>query len=171
MTPRKPRLPMPPGNWRPVPGFESLYWVSDQGEIFTQPRMGSSGGLIKLQRAVTGGYLIYRFYDGSRRQTRTIHKVVAEAFLGPAPDGMEVRHINGDPTDCRLANLTYGSHSENVSDTVRHGNHIWANKTHCPSGHPYDRENTRMYDGRRYCRACHRERSRARRLREWEDAA
>lgn len=29
--------------------------------------------------------------------------------------------------------------------------------THCPQGHPYDEENTRVSRGRRHCRACQRE--------------
>jgi hypothetical protein len=33
-----------------------------------------------------------------------------------------------------------------------------ANKTHCPVGHPYDRENTRWSRGKRYCRTCGRAR-------------
>jgi hypothetical protein len=27
-------------------------------------------------------------------------------------------------------------------------------KTHCPQGHPYNSENTRLYQGRRYCKIC-----------------
>lgn len=38
-----------------------------------------------------------------------------------------------------------------------------AERTHCPRGHPYDEENTRHSNGRRHCRACGRERNRARR--------
>lgn len=34
-----------------------------------------------------------------------------------------------------------------------------AAKTHCPRGHPYDEENTRLRNGRRHCRACERERA------------
>lgn len=37
-------------------------------------------------------------------------------------------------------------------------------KTHCPAGHPYDAENTRVYNGCRSCKTCHRESSRKR----WE---
>ncbi len=29
-----------------------------------------------------------------------------------------------------------------------------ARKTHCPQGHEYNVKNTRLYEGRRYCRAC-----------------
>jgi len=36
-----------------------------------------------------------------------------------------------------------------------HGHHH-ANKTHCKRGHAFTRENTRVYHGRRYCRACER---------------
>lgn len=36
-------------------------------------------------------------------------------------------------------------------------NLVSAAKTHCPSNHPYDDANTRMYQGRRYCRACKRD--------------
>lgn len=35
-----------------------------------------------------------------------------------------------------------------------------ARKTACPKGHPYDASNTARFAGKRYCRACHRARSR-----------
>jgi hypothetical protein len=41
------------------------------------------------------------------------------------------------------------------SPTAKH-----ARKTHCPKGHAYDSANTLVYVGKRYCRACHRERRR-----------
>lgn len=37
-----------------------------------------------------------------------------------------------------------------------------ASKTHCPSGHEYSEDNTYVFDGKRQCRACARERSRER---------
>ena len=42
-------------------------------------------------------------------------------------------------------------------------------KTHCPFGHPYSKENTRVAHGSRFCRRCVTERSAARRARAyWE---
>ena len=35
-------------------------------------------------------------------------------------------------------------------------------KTHCPAGHPYDKENTAVYDGRRNCKTCRNAKSRLR---------
>jgi len=161
MTRRKERLPLPAGDWRAVPEFEDVYWVDRLGRIFTQPRMGSMGGLIKVQRAKTGGYPIYRFYRPGCARTRTLHTIVAEAFLGSRPEGQVVRHLNGDCTDNRVENLAYGTPSENVFDAVRHGTHAQTAKTMCPQGHPYDAVNTYVLPSRptaRYCRACHRAR-------------
>jgi hypothetical protein len=56
-----------------------------------------------------------------RGRTRTVHSLVAEAFIGPRPHGMEVRHINGVRTDPRRVNLCYGTRSENILDAVAHG--------------------------------------------------
>jgi hypothetical protein len=45
-------------------------------------------------------------------------------FVGAPPDGMEVLHNNGDPTDNRLENLRYGTRTENILDVYRQGK-VW----------------------------------------------
>ena len=42
-------------------------------------------------------------------------------FVGPPPDGTEVLHKNGDPTDNRLENLHYGTRRENILDVYKQG--------------------------------------------------
>ena len=49
------------------------------------------------------------------------HRLIAEAFHGPCPEGMQCRHLNGDAWDNRPGNLRWGTSSENSYDTVRHG--------------------------------------------------
>lgn len=140
--------------WRPVVGFAD-YYVSNLGRIqstkWTKPR------IMKLGRD-PAGYPSVQLCVKNRIHVRRVHRLVAEAFYGPRPDGYECRHLNGDKADNRLENLQWGTQSENVLDRVRHGTHQWANRTHCPKGHPYDEANTyRRPDGRRGrdCRACH----------------
>lgn len=43
-----------------------------------------------------------------------VHVLVARAFHGPKPIGMEVLHLNHDPADNRPQNLVYGTRSENM---------------------------------------------------------
>jgi hypothetical protein len=56
-----------------------------------------------------------------RRNTRMVHTLVLEAFVGPRPPGKEACHGNGQPGDNRLSNLRWGTRSENIADAVRHG--------------------------------------------------
>jgi hypothetical protein len=68
------------------------------------------------------GYISANVRQAGHNQTRrTVHRLVGEAFLGPLPEGMETRHLNGDGTDNRLENLAYGTHKENMADQRVHG--------------------------------------------------
>lgn len=85
------------------------------------------------------------------RQLRA-HRVVYEAVKGPIPEGLELDHL------CRNRQCVNPTHLEAVTHQVnaQRGNagRNWAAKTHCPSGHPYDEDNTHRYKGRRFCKAC-----------------
>lgn len=156
--------------WLSVAGFEGLYSVSDLGRVRSLDRIDRQGRLRKgriLRPAVRrDGHLHVGLCRDSKRVWRYVHVLVAEAFHGQRPDGMEVRHLNGNPADNRAENLAFGSHSENQFDSVAHGTHRNARKTRCINGHELDLLNTRWKpDGSRVCRACdriHCERYRAR---------
>lgn len=145
--------------WRPVCGWERLYEVSSDGRVRSLDRVDWRGqryrGRMLTLNVKSGGYLTVGLCDNGEHRTRAIHRLVAEAFLGPRPDGCEVRHLDGDPKNNRLANLAYGSPSENSLDRVRHGTDYNAGKTHCMHGHLFDDANTYIHpNGHRQCRAC-----------------
>lgn len=97
--------------------------------------------------------------DGTRINVK-VHRLMCEAFYGPCPPGHEVRHLNGVRTDNRIENLRWGTGSENIRDTIEHGTHNYASRTHCDQGHEYTLENTRFdaaANGARRCRACGRQ--------------
>ena len=64
------------------------------------------------------GYLT--FYP---RRARKIfaHRAVLETFVGPPPTGHETRHLDGDPKNNHLSNLSWGTRLQNVYDKQRHG--------------------------------------------------
>jgi DNA-binding NarL/FixJ family response regulator len=47
--------------------------------------------------------------------------LVADAFHGPRPTGLQIRHLNGDSLDNRATNLKYGTAAENAADREAHG--------------------------------------------------
>lgn len=151
--------------WRPVPSHPD-YDASDLGRIRSRRRRN----VRILKPSPCGGYgylaVCVRTDRGRGKRTATVHSLVAEAFYGTRPEGLEVRHLNGVATDNRAANLQYDTHSENLRDRARHGTDPNARKTRCPKGHPYDEANTfRPPAGGRRCRECNRIRVRAHNLR------
>ena len=48
---------------------------------------------------------------------RYIHRLVCEEHHGPAPEGMEVLHLDDDKTNNDPANLRWGTRSENMKMT------------------------------------------------------
>ncbi len=138
--------------WRDVPGYEGLYRVSTDGHVWSC----ITSRVLKQGSTGKGNYRTVTLCREGSVHTMTVHNVVTLAFFGPRPPHTPVvRHLNGDPTDNRVANLVYGTHAENVADSLIHGTHWHARKTHCPQNHEYTAENTlRERDGSRKCKAC-----------------
>lgn len=104
--------------WRAVVGYESLYEVSDSGRIRSLRRRGG----IVAPSAETNGYLRVRF-SGLRRSRVAIHAVVAQAFLGPRPVGMQVNHKDGDKHNNAASNLEYVTPTGNMAHAIESGLH------------------------------------------------
>lgn len=142
--------------WRPVVGYEGLYEVSSQGDV--RSWRWKSGPRLLRPATHPDGHLQLNI----GRRSLFVHQLVAAAFLGPRPVGLETRHLDGNPANNTPSNLRYGTRAENAQDMVLHGQHWNAAKTHCPQGHAYTPENSRRYRTGRVCRACERLRSRQR---------
>lgn len=160
-----------PELWLPVVGYEGFYEVSDQGRVRSVERrvlhrnektLRTYPSRMLVPRATR--YLDVTLCRGGTQRTLKVHHLVGEAFLGPRPDGLELCHNNGDALDNRAANLRYDTHSANVLDSVHMRTQVSASKTHCPDGHEYNTENTRIeVTGWRRCRICERHQKRVRR--------
>ena len=148
----------PPGRWLAIPGFPE-YMVSDRGRVWSRPRTTTRGGLLKLNTDSHGRVYVNLTRNG-KQKVRRVHQLVAEAFIGPCPSGMEVRHLDGNPANNSLANLQYSTHAVNMADMVAHGTSK-SHMIHCKRGHEFTPENTRVgKSGSRFCRACQRDRYR-----------
>lgn len=152
---------LPDEEWRPIPGYEGTYAVSNLGRIFSHPRPTTKGGI--LRGSVDNyGYRRIGLVQNGKEATRRIHTLVALAFMGPTPDGMEILHCDGDKANARLDNLRFGTHAENMADMVRHGRSTKLGDK-CRKGHEFTPENTgKGSQGRRVCLACKRDWERAR---------
>lgn len=154
--------------WKPIPGFNGWYDVSDDGAVRSW-RRGRWPGRKDVPKPMFiypdhRGYLIVQLTRDGNQHPYAVHRLLALAFFGPRPPGLEVRHLDGVKEHTTVSNLAYGTPAENQRDIVEHGRNVNASKTHCPQGHAYDERNTRFNpNGSRECRACCARRQRARR--------
>lgn len=101
--------------WLPVPGYEGWYSVSDQGRV-----RNARTGRLMAQSSAQEYLRVHLCREGNVRYHK-VHQLVAAAFLGPCPPGMEPCHGPGGRLDNRLENLSYGTHAENLRQRRRDG--------------------------------------------------
>lgn len=103
------------------------------------------------------------FWLSKAKEHYRAHIMSYELLVGPVPEGLELDHL------CRVRHCVNPTHLEAVTHKVNclRGDSPLAHharKTHCPQGHEYTEENTRMVDTHtgkgRQCRTCHRDRAR-----------
>lgn len=106
--------------WRPIPGFEGLYEVSNLGQV-RNCRKRKSKSLFNevLAQHVNGSrgaakYISIGLWKNNRPTYRYVHRLVAEAFI-PNPDNKPfVNHIDGDPSNNCASNLEWCTAQENM---------------------------------------------------------
>ena len=115
--------------WRPVVGFEGLYEVSSEGRVrsLRRERSGphySNGGIIRereLRHWFTKGYPCVSMRKDGGTFKSPVHLLVASAFLGPRPEGMETCHNDGNRNNPAASNLRFDTYEGNRADTYLHG--------------------------------------------------
>lgn len=85
------------------------------------------------------------------------HRFAYEDMIADIPAGLQIDHL------CRNRICVNPYHLEPVTPLVntRRSPIGHASKTHCPQGHAYSGDNLRVWSGRRYCRTCQAENSKA----------
>jgi hypothetical protein len=104
---------------------------------------------------IHGGEL--RGEDGrAKTDRRYAYRIAWEDERGPLGGGLVLHHLCGNPACVNVEHLEPMTQSAHAKVHGRGGDWGEAAKTHCPSGHPYDEENTYRWRNERHCRICRR---------------
>lgn len=80
--------------WSIIDGTDNRYMVSSTGRLARLIGKQQKTGYALTRIMIDGEWLSFR-----------VHKLVAEAFLGPIPEGYVVHHIDGNPGNNTVENL------------------------------------------------------------------
>lgn len=111
--------------WRPVPGYEGIYEVSDQGNVRSLDRVDSrgwrrKGRAFRAQMNVSTGRLQVRLHRDGRGKTLNLHRLVALAFVPGEAPGLLALHGDGNALNNTPGNLYWGTYSQNAIDRETH---------------------------------------------------
>lgn len=133
--------------WKDIKDFECEYQVSNFGRVKSVGRtiITSNGKryylperILKLRES-NCGYLRIGLWKSQKVYYKSVHRLVAEAFIPNPENKPQVNHKNGIKTDNCVANLEWATQSENV----RHafdvlGRKIW-NTGNCGKKCPFSK--------------------------------
>lgn len=129
--------------WKDIENYEGLYQVSNLGRVRSLDRKDAQGHRLKGKVLSSGlnsrGYLIVILYRDGGTKNKTVHRLVASAFI-PNPDNLpQINHRDEDKTNNAVSNLEwcsalynmrYGTHSERVAKALERPIYVIADSNH-----------------------------------------
>lgn len=102
--------------WRLSPTTGNVYEVSSFGRVRHAARK-----YVRICHLTHKGYPSLRFGPRGQMRSVVVHALVAEAFIGPRPEGLHINHIDGNKENNRPENLEYVTPGDNARHAFRLG--------------------------------------------------
>lgn len=102
--------------WRPIKDFHKTE-ISNLGRV----RSVRSTPYVRKLQVHENGYILVRLQQNRRDKLARVHVLVAEAFIGPNPGGLDVNHKDGVKSNNCVENLEYMTRSKNCKHGFRLG--------------------------------------------------
>lgn len=100
--------------WKDIKEYEGLYQVSNLGRV----KRVTTGRILK-GRKNKAGYLLVGLCKSSVSSTKTLHRLVAQAFIPNPENKPEVNHIDENKTNNMVFNLEWMTTKENINHGTR----------------------------------------------------
>jgi NUMOD4 motif./HNH endonuclease. len=99
-----------------IKGYEGLYQASSIGKI--KSLVGRYSNVEFLKEGVTkAGYKTVSLCKDGRRTSKSVHRLIAETFLGNSK--LDINHKDGNKSNNNIENLEYVTKSENIKHAIK----------------------------------------------------
>lgn len=125
------KLPKIGLKFKPIPSFDNMYEINENGTVIRNAKTKKNLTIfLDMHHSKTGYYATFINFKGIVRRLM-IHMAVAEAWIGPRPEGLEVDHIDRNPHNNDYHNLRYVTHSEQMKNRILSNRIIEQCKSNC----------------------------------------
>ncbi len=143
------------------------YMAGDDGQIYSRTKYAGFGrkervdwypmaARLPKKRGGKQPYKTVTLCHENRKVTKAVHKLVCLAFNGPQPTAAsQVRHLDGDASNCVPTNLCWGTQQQNWQDRRAHGRVALGEKHHAAKLTDAERAHLRWALGRGLCSIRH----------------
>ena len=114
--------------WKDIKDYEGLYQVSNLGNVRSLDRIvkNKSGQYIRkgqlLKKFINKkGYFVVNLRKNCDLKTKTIHRLIAEAFIENKYNYPCINHIDGNKLNNSINNLEWCTYSHNIKEAFRLG--------------------------------------------------
>lgn len=120
----------PDGDWYDIQGYEGLYQITRQGDVWSLPRVVDRcsgrpnvirGKLLDIQVDIAGYCHVSLTDKDHSTKVYLLHRLVAQTFIPNPENKPEVNHIDGNKLNCCADNLEWSTRRENQFHAVNHG--------------------------------------------------
>lgn len=109
--------------WKDIENYEGSYLVSNCGRIKSLKNGETRKDKILKFIKNKCGYLYVNLYKNNKYKSKTIHRLVAQAFIPNLNNLPQINHIDGNKENNNISNLEWCTRSENIKHAYKNGLH------------------------------------------------
>jgi hypothetical protein len=107
--------------WKSILGYEKLYEISNLGNVKSLNYNHTGKPKILALKHHKSGYLTVMLCNNGVKKNKSVHVLVAEAFIENPNSYPCVNHIDGNKNNNNVSNLEWVTHSQNTQHAINTG--------------------------------------------------